>query len=277
MNGPSPKLRVGLLLLTVAVVGGLIGFGWELGLHEDEASPEESSMEAGPLPEPFDGQAKASEFARGIVQRATEGLPPYKDAVPQALAADYLDPGSRIAAAWFMTPDSPEAVLGFYEQKLAEAGLPVVKHRYNSNAGYVGYMEPHTEQLHMVSVLAQGEETAVFVSSGQVAPFLESQGGQVPADLPMPTNVQRPVVLTFQEEGRTRYSVMADVLEAGVEELAAFYRESFAKRGWTLEGLAQDEADATQLIARRGALRATATVQRQGLGVRLYLTLDGEP
>jgi hypothetical protein len=276
-NGPSYGLRAGLLLLTVALVGGLVGFGWEFGLHEAEALPDEPSVEPALISEPHEGGTGLSDLERSIVRRATGGLPPYKDAVPQPLAADYLDPGSRIAAAWFMTRDTPEAVLGFYERALLEAGLPLVKHRYNANAGYVGYMEPHTQQLHLVSVLAQGGETTVFVSYGQVASFLESQGGQVPADLPLPANAQQPVVLTFQGEGRVRYSVMSEVQEARVEDLAAFYRKSFEERGWKLEDLTQDAADATQLMASRGDVRATAMVQQRGQGVRLYLTLDGQP
>jgi hypothetical protein len=274
-EGPSPLVRAALLFFSVSVVGILIGFGWEMGTHEDEETLLDQMIEqgSGALSDPVDWRRGPSEQEREIIKRATGGLPPYKDAVPQALAADYLDPGSNLAAAWFMTPDSPDEVLSFYRQALEKAGLPPIEHRYNSQAGYVGYMEPKSKRVHTVSVLAQGGETAVFVSAGQVASFLESQS-QVPAGLPMPEEVEAPVVLTFRHEGRIQYSVMADLAGGEVKKLGDFYRESFGVQGWKLEEMSQPSTDETHLLVSRGNSRATALVQRQGDGVRLYLTLD---
>ncbi|WNG40253.1 hypothetical protein F0U60_46015 [Archangium minus] len=277
-QSPSPLLRAFLLAFSIMTVGSLIGFGWEMGVHGDVLEEEqalEELMEAEGRAESLspDWRKGPSEEEREIIQRATSGLPPYKDAVPQALAADYLDPSSKLAAAWFMTPDSPQEVVGFYREALAKAGLPTVEHFYNSNAGYVAYMEPRSRRVHTVSVLAQGGETAVFVSAGQVASFLEG-GNAVPAGLPMPPEVEAPVVLTFRREGRIQYSVMAELPEGQVKAVSDFYRESFAVEGWRLESASEESVGETHLQVSRGDSRATALVQQQGAGVKLYVTLD---
>lgn len=277
-HGPSPRVRVGLLLFSVSVVGILIGFGWEMGSHgfgEEDEVPLDELVELGTqgMPESPAWRRGPSEQEREIIQRATHGLPPYKDAVPQALAADYLDPSSSIAVAWFMTPDSPDQVLSFYRAELEKAGLPPVEHHYNPLSGYVAYMEPTSKRVHAVSVLAQGGETAVFISNGQVASFLEGKG-RVPAGLPIPEEAEQPVVLTFRNEGRIQYSVMADVPEGPVKQWSDFYREAFGVAGWKLESDVAESAHETQLQVSRGTSRATALVQRQGGGVKLYLTLD---
>lgn len=276
-RSPSPVLRTLLLVFSIMTVGSLIGFGWELGVHgsslEEEAALEDL-MDAEEAVEPAspDWRKGPSELEKEIIQRATGGLPPYKDAVPQALAADYL-PGSNLAAAWFMTPDSPQEVLGFYREALVKAGLPPVEHYYNANAGYVAYMEPGSKRVHTVSALAQGGETAVFVSAGQVDSFLKG-GTPVPAGLPMPPEAEEPVVLTFRQEGRIQYSVLAELPEGQVKALSDFYRESFAEQGWKLESASEESARESHLQVSRGGSRATALVQQQGDGVKLYVTLD---
>ncbi|HZH13871.1 MAG TPA: hypothetical protein VE057_05870 [Archangium sp.] len=272
--GPSSLLRVVLLVFSIVVVGSLIGFGWEVGVHGNVLEEEEAleSLMAAEEDTAPDWRKGPSEEEREIIQRATGGLPPYKDAVPQALAADYL-PGSNLAAAWFITPDSPQQVLGFYSEALEKAGLPPVEHYYNSNAGYVAYMEPGSKRVHTVSALAQGGETAVFVSAGQVDSFLRG-GNQVPAGLPLPPEAEEPVVLTFRREGRIQYSVLAQLPEGQVKALSDFYRESFAVQGWKLESESAESTRETHLQVSRGNSRATALVQQQDDGVKLYVTLD---
>lgn len=275
-KGPSPLARAGLLLFSVAAVGALIGTAWEERVYNTEGAelmeiPMGAADERLPSPKSYSGPSLEE---RAIIQRATGGLPPYKDAVPEALAADFLDPGSRIAAAYFMTKDTPDQVLGFYQGTLLDAGIPIVQHRYNENAGYVGYMVPHTQVMHMVSALAQGGETTVFVSSGQVASFVENQGQQMPAGLPVPAGAGKPVVLTFRQEGRVRYSIMVDVKEGQAPVLVDFYRESFESQGWKLESISEQNPLQMQLMVSREGNRATAMAQQHGRGVRLYLTLD---
>ncbi|HYH99763.1 hypothetical protein [Hyalangium sp.] len=276
-SGPSLWLRVSLLLCCVAVVGILLGAGWESIAASEEEVPE-GVWEAQPLPALPESPlwyGGPSEGQRQVVARATAQLPPYPDAVAQALAADYLDPGSRIAVAWFVTRDPPERVLRFYREALLDEGLPVMEHRYHLNAGYVGHVDPASREAHIVSVLAQGGETVVFVSSGQVDSFLEGSS-PLPEGLPMPEGAETPVVLAFRQEGRVRYSVQAAVPHARAAELAAFYRETFSTQGWKLEDTVEREAGETHLLASQGDSRISALVQPQEGGARLLLTLDAQ-
>jgi hypothetical protein len=265
-----PWLRAGLLLFCVAVVGALVGTGWESTLPPEENLEADSLAGLPTSPYWYSGPSEAN---RQVVQRATAELPPYKDAVPQALEADYLGPNSRIAVAWFMTHDTPDQVLGFYRQALLEMGIPVLAHRYNANAGYVGHMDPSTKETHLVSVLAQGGQTWVFVSSGGATSLLQAPE-QLPKELPLPEGVQEPVVLAFRQEGNTRYSVQADVPQGRAEELAAFYRTTFGAQGWTLESGEEQEAGGMHMLASRGRDRISALVQPRGDGAQLLLTLD---
>src|SRR5262245_7928733 len=104
---PSPLARAGLLLFSVAAVGVLIGLGLESGFSEFDEPPLDDlpTGAADELPSSPNWYSGPSAEERAITRRATAGLPPYKDAVPEALAADFLDPGSRIAAAYFTTRD----------------------------------------------------------------------------------------------------------------------------------------------------------------------------
>ncbi|WP_224364601.1 hypothetical protein [Hyalangium versicolor] len=264
------------MLFSVAAVGALIGTGLESGFSEDEETPlvELPTGAGDEIPSSPKWYSGPSPEERAITLRATAGLPPYKNAVPEALAADFLDPNSRIAAAYFTTPDRPDEVLNYYQGALLDAGLPIVQHRYNENSGYVGYMTPHTKEMHMVSALAQGGETTVFVSSGQVVSFVENQGQQVPQGLPLPPGASKPVVLTFHQEGRIRYSVMAEMQAGKVQEVAAFYRRAFEAQGWKIESMSDQNPLQQDLMASRGGSRATAMASQQGAGVRLYVTLD---
>ncbi|ADO76148.1 hypothetical protein [Stigmatella aurantiaca] len=274
----SPLARAGLLLFSVAVVGALIGFAWEGEVHEREEARLEALMTSATqelnassrAPSSAQASSGISEAERNIIQRATQGLPPYKGAVPQALAADFLGPNAPMAAAWFMTEDSPQEVLGFYQGSLLDAGLPIYFHNYNENAGYVGYMEPHTKVMHTVSVLVQGQQTAVFVSKGKVADLLDNPV-PMPAGLSLPPGAGEPMVLSFREEGRVRYVITADLEPEKVNALNAFYRGALEPQGWVMD---EPEPGSNQVSFRRGSSRFDAAVQREGAAARLYLTLE---
>ncbi|KFE68958.1 hypothetical protein [Hyalangium minutum] len=276
-NTVSPWLRGSLLLFCVAVIGALIGTGWEMsgasGEERFDAEVENDAPESD-LPRSPRGPGTFSESERQVIRRATSELPPYPRAVPRAMAADYLAPGSPIAVAWFATSDTPDQVLGFYHQAILDAGLPAMQHWYNPNAGYVGHVNPATQETHLVSVLAQGGETLVFVSSGQVDSFLEGQT-PLPQELPMPEGASPPVVLTFHEEGRVRYSVQADVPHLRAAELASFYRATFGNQGWTVQEVEQS-TEGTHLMASRGAHRISALVKPSSPGALVLLTLDAQ-
>lgn len=270
----SPWLRGSLLLLSVGVVGALIGTSWEMsGASGEEPfdDPPEQAPAQGLLPSPR-GSGTFSENERQVIQRATSELPPYPRAAPRALAADFLDPGSPIAVAWFSTSDTPDQVLGFYHQAILDAGLPVMEHWYHPSAGYVGHVNPATNETHLVSVIAQGGETLVFVSSGQVDSFIEGQT-PLPGELRLPDGAEPPLVLAFREEGRVRYSVQADVPHMPAAQLVDFYRATFGSEGWSVQEVEQS-AEGTHLTASRGDRRVSALVKPSSQGSLMLLTLD---
>lgn len=249
----SKPLQLGALAFLVSAMAIPIGLEWGHSLSRREA------------PEP----------GLQVVRRATQGLPPYKQALPQALAADYMGPDSRIAVAWFMTRDTPEEVLGFYREVLGEAGLPVLSHRYGTSAGYVGYQEPGNPEMHLVSALRQGEETLVLLSSAHGSSLPQARRAQVPWDLPMPAGVQHPWVMNLQVEGRVRSTAMVEARGARAEDLVDFYLRTFRAQGWILEHPAGRLGDQVFLSARRGPARVSTLIQPQATGARLYFTLDG--
>ncbi|SEL03834.1 hypothetical protein SAMN05444354_103373 [Stigmatella aurantiaca] len=274
-KGPSPLVRAGLLLFSVAVVGALIGFAWEARLSEQEEARLDTLMSRGA--EGLPGVSPRSEGPtpeeQAVVRRATQGMPPYKDAIPQPLAADFLDENSPIAVAWFMTPDAPSAVLDFYQAALMDAGLPPVQRRYNANAGYIGYWMPDTQQMHTVSVLAQGEETMVLVSAGKVESFIANHG-KVPPGVPLPPGARDPMVLSFREEGQVRHSIVTELGQEQVEGLRAFYQQTLEPQGWSMDDSGPAGPEDDSFSFRRGSSRLSAMVQREGARARFHLTLE---
>jgi hypothetical protein len=249
----SKPLQLGALAFIVSATTIPIGLKWGHSLFRKEAP----------------------ETGLQVVRRATQGLPPYKQALPQALAADYMGPDSRIAVAWFMTRDTPEEVLGFYRAVLGQAGLPVLSHRYDTNAGYVGYREPGNPELRLVSALRHGEETLVLLSSAHRSSLPQARRAQVPWDLPMPAGVRHPWVMNLQVEGRVRSTAMVEVRGDRADDLLDFYLRTFRAQGWTLEHPAERLGDQVFLSARRGTARVSTLIQPQAAGARLYFTLDG--
>jgi hypothetical protein len=251
--GSFKPLQLGALAFIVSATAIPIGLGWGHSLFRKEAS----------------------ETGLQVVRRATQGLPPYQRALPQALAADYMGPDSRIAVAWFLTSDTPEEVLGFYREVLGEEGLPVLSHRYDTHAGYVGYQEPGDPELHLVSALRQGEETLVLFSSAQGSSLPQARREQMPWDLPLPAGVRHPWVMNLQVEGRVRSTVMVEARGSRVDDLVDFYLRTFRAQGWILEHPAERLGDQVFLSARRGPARVSILIQPQAAGARLYFTLDG--
>lgn len=270
---PRPAVRAAALLFSMAVAGALIGFGWERLSYEATPDP----VEAMP-PEEMNTLRQRGERTpqeEAALQRALENFPPYpRGSRPEVLASDYLGPEAPIAVAWFSTQDTPDQVLQHYSGTLLDAGLPTVGKRYSEHAGYVGYWSPSTEEMHLVSALAQGGETLVFVSSGRVGPLMEGPT-KVPEWIPLPPDTQDPTALTFQMEGATQYTVSGQVPEDTVLEVAEHFRKSFGERGWSVDVVRPPDDGAAELEVRRGSVRGMVMLRRQvpSPAVDIYLSL----
>jgi hypothetical protein len=260
-------LRAGLWFFCVASVGAIIGFAWEGAVHQAEASRREQ-LQARADEDMSAGSPSRTPEEEAVLSRALPHFPPYPRAKgrPEVLAADYLGPGVPMAVAWFSTGDTPDAVLEHYQATLVEQGLPVLARRYGPNGGYVGYWSPRSGAVHLVSVLAQGGETLVFVSSGEMEPLLSGRAA-VPSWLPLPEGAQSPVVLTFRMEGTTYYTVSGRIPEGVLADVGTAYAAGLRTRGWEAEDARAvgerevgfevgHEALRGQVLLRQGALQA---------------------
>jgi hypothetical protein len=224
-------VRLSLLLVSLMLAGAVIGYAWEAVVYPSESSLEKVEARADELLPPSSFSRSPDEEA--ILARALEHFPPYPGASsrPEVLAADYLGTGAPIAVAWFSTKDAPQKVLSHYRGMLADAGLPPLSADLGKNGGYVGYWSPASKEVRLVSVLAQGDETLVFVSAGQVEKVLQG-GASVPDWIPLPPDAEDPRLLSFKMEGATNYVISGKVEGATVAEVEAGWRKALEARGW---------------------------------------------
>ncbi|HEX5749356.1 MAG TPA: hypothetical protein VFZ09_24220 [Archangium sp.] len=270
---PRLAVRVLSLLFSAVVVGGLVGFGWGRLAEEVAPAPVERVVPDEARPVARRGARTPEEEA--VLERALSAFPPYpRGSRPEVLAADYLGPDAPVAVAWFSTEDAPDQVLSHYRDTLLEAGLPVLGERHGEYAGYVGYWSPAAEAVHLVSVLAQGGETLVFISSGQVAPLLEG-APEVPGWIPLPEETEEPTVLTFQMEGATQYTLSGRLAGMSVPGAAELLQRTFEGRGWSVQPLQEPGELAAELEVHRGGVRGLVMVRQAPslLDAEVYLSL----
>ena len=258
-------------------MGCLIGFGWEHAVYRGSAGSQEEWS-------PPELPTHVAESPRGwtrtpaeeaILQRTLVHFPPYpKASRPEALAADYLGPGAPMAVAWFSTKDSPAQVLEHYAQALLAKGLPVLRQRHGENGGYVGYWSPATEEVRLVSTLAQSGETLVFVSSGQVGPMLE-RAAAVPEWLPVPDRLLETRTVNFNLEGASHHVVTGRLQEGAPREVAERYLAQFREKGWTVgtQEPVPPTGVAFEVLRETVSGRAVLRERSQGPGLELHLTL----
>jgi hypothetical protein len=269
-------VRIPALLFSVAVVGCLIGFAWERVSYGGSAP----SGEWEPPEFPGHGEEGSTrELARtpaeeAILQRALSHFPPYPRASsrPEVLAADYLGPDTSMAVAWFSTRDTPAQVLGHYAKVLLDMGLPVVRETHGDTGGYVGYWSPDTLEVRLVSVLSQGGETLVFVSSGQVKGLLE-RGRGVPAWVPVPSGLTEPLAMTFNMEGSTHQVVSGKLPEDTLGGAEARYRAVLREKGWQAGATEPIQTGGIAFELERQDSRGRAVLREKAPGVELQLSL----
>ncbi|WP_368738092.1 hypothetical protein [Myxococcus sp. AM009] len=271
-----PVVRIPALLFSVAVVGGLIGFSWEHAVYRgSDSSQEWSPPELGTDVELASRSWVRTPAEEAILQRALVHFPPYPNATrPDALAADYLGPEAPMAVAWFSTQDAPAKVLEHYAQALLAKGLPVLHQRHGEKGGYVGYWSPATEEVRLVSTLAQGGETLVFVSSGQVGPMLQ-RAAAVPGWLPVPAELAETRTVNFNMEGASHHVVTGQLHADSPAEAARRYGDLFRERGWQVGAPAPVESNGIgfEVLKESVSGRAVLRGRSSGPGVELQLTL----
>ncbi|NTX05192.1 MULTISPECIES: hypothetical protein [Myxococcus] len=271
----SLVIRVPALLFSVAVVGSLIGFAWEGAVYGRRDATEEwappPSLDDAPPAKPA-GRSPEEEAA---LKRALVHFPAYPRASrAELLAVDYLGPDVPIAVAWFSTKDTPEQVLSHYRQVLLDNGLPVLGERHGEHGGWVGYWSPATEEMRLVSVLAQGGETLGFVSAGQVAPLLK-RASRVPPWIPLPPELGQPVTLSFSMEGASHHVVSGQLPEGSPTSVGERYRSLLTQQGWDVGAVEPVDANGIAFELMKGTTlgRATLRTRAEAPGVELQVSL----
>ncbi len=270
----SPRVRVAALLVSVAIAGGLIGFTWEHARHEATSRPDDASqefLETDTLE--LLGKPRRSIEEEAALQRALSHFPPYPRASrPEVLAVDYLGPDAPIAVAWLTTKDAPDQVLEHYRRVLKDKGLPAMGQRYNAHAGFVGYWDLESSEVFLVSVLAQGGETLLFVSSGSMTSLLEGDG-PVPEWLPLPPQMEQRTSLSFALEGATQHTLSGIIPTQPLEEVADAYQALLTSQGWSIGAIHSGQSE-REFEVRRGQIQGTALLRRQPKGPEIHLFLS---
>lgn len=262
------------LLLAAAGVGLVLGVALQ-----------RSGVEAVPgfaAPEPrgprFEAPGKTPEGPPGTPapRAALAGLPPYPGARPQGFGAGLEAQGTPLALAWFETDDPPDAVLGFYAKALAEADLDPVTDRFGTGAGYVGYHDPRSGEMHVVTVVPQDGRTLVFPSAGRPQDMVGGEAA-VPDDLPRHPDAVDEVVLGF---GASQVSVAARVHQ-GLDDVVRFYRAALRDKGWRLDDDRAVGRDARVFAADADGRRLSLTLRRDleapgGAAVEVLAVLTSE-
>lgn len=259
-----PAFRTAAVLVSVSVAGMLIGMGWEearYGNTRTELERAEAAADALDQETPRgSGRSKQDE---AILARTLTYFPPYPNGGrPEALAADYLGPGTPIAVSWFATKDSSDQVLQHYRQFLLGEGLPVVGLRFNDNAGYVGYWVPKDDEVRLMSTLRQGDETLVFVSSARMRNYLERAGNRVPAGVPVPKGLQDATSLSLKMEGATNVTVTGRLPDTALPDAEQAYQALLRDQGWSVSEARPAGFQETELTLTREGLRGQATLRQ---------------
>lgn len=274
--------RAGALLFSVSVVGVLLGVAWEDVTYRDKADSELERVEdqAELMEVKQEEGVQRSKRDEAILARSLTYFPPYPNAGrPEALAADYLGPDVPIAVAFFTTKDSSDEVLLHYRKVILDQGLPVIGTRFSENSGYVGYWEPDTEEIRLVSTLHQGGETMAFVSSGQVGNMLQRRAAQVPDWAPVPPNLRQASTLTLDMEGLQNTVVTGRVAAQSVDEAERDYRSALSVQGWTAEAGSSPSFQLREFVVSSTGMRGQVILkQATGSGeVEFHLSLMQRP
>ncbi|RKH08290.1 hypothetical protein D7V97_19955 [Corallococcus sp. CA053C] len=257
-----PAFRTAAVLVSVAVVGTLLGMGWEEVRYGGARSELERAEAAVDAVEQEARGLERSKHDEAVLARTLSYFPPYPNGGrPEALAADYLGPDTPIAVAWFATKDSSDQVLQHYRKFLLDEGLPVVGVRFNDNAGYVGYWVPKNDEVRLMSTLHQGGETMVFVSSARMARYLE-RAGRVPDGVPVPQGLQDVASLSLRMEGATNVTVTGRMPDTTLPDAEQGYRELLRTQGWNVSEGNPAGFQTTEITLTRTGLRGQATLRQ---------------
>ncbi len=244
-----------LVLLSAAFIGVAAGIFLERINRDEEALHDPPPVAEDAIPAPIAMGANGRPEKPAAMAR----LPVYPGAAPQALGDSATLHGIDINMAWFTTPDSPQQVLSWYRQTLAEAGHYVLSSAMPGGARYVGFHDAEANETNTVTIMDFGGETLVFPALGRRGDVRRSE--EIPQDLPHPEDARSTSVLRLSERGTTQYTVAARS-SASIQALLDFYRKGFISKGWTLEEVTAVSPKEGRVAARYGRGAALVILAR---------------
>jgi len=275
---------LGKSLLGVVLLGAAIGLGLAWLERRREAKEMEAILEVPEKLSPLlfpEAALGAPPLGVGGAQpkalpAAMEGLPVYPGSLPQGFRSAVMADGAFLEMAWFSTVDSVEQLRAFYEREFGLRGLFFVAHEFSPFAGYIGYMDGLSEELHLVSYLRQGGQTLVFPSRSK--PMERAEGAGLPEGIPLHPQARGVKTVSFFEpEGGSRISYVATVEGQGVERLRVFYKEALEAGNW--RGIEAKEGPAggrISLEAEDGRRSIHLSFEQRAGDVRVYVLLMGK-
>ncbi len=307
-------VSTGAVLLGAAIVGTLAGVvlaEFRVGrepetFDEDDALDDVRADQVLPLGEP----APAPDLMVPDFE-SLDGIAPYPGASPRKLTGKTSVQGMPMKVSWFMTPDKPDDVLGFYERAFAGEDRGVVSYRYNEGVGYVGFIDRSERSgaaaakraeraaaraltdagdgdgdgdeydelpmgvLHLVSVVGQQGGTLVFLSATTPSDFFDKPQ-KLPNGVLLPPSADQPQVMELAEFSLDRRTVFSRAPGMTLSDAKAFYLREMTTAGWFISD-ASPSAEQVSLVAKRGLATQVIQLSPDGPNTRILVTLDARP
>jgi hypothetical protein len=268
------------LLGGAAVLGVLVGLtasylrvpepGTELDVAAEAA---ERAVPSGAATESSDNMAADPDLLANIPsypRRVTE---------PRRIATNGQMLGAPYSLAWFHTDDSIDEVMQHYQAEIGKTGVLMTSHVYSPTLAYVGWMPKFSQRLedggrvaapmYLVGLTKQVGKTLVMMSK-TFPEAMAAGASSLPDGVVLPPAAKDPSVIDVSGEvgGGARKAIYAQVTDATVADVEAFYRKHMAATGWKV-----DEHDsALGLVGERGRWRWSVVVKQQGPDAQVLMT-----
>jgi hypothetical protein len=230
--------KTGQVPRALGLVGVLALIATVMWMPEPPPEPEEAVAEA---PEPVREELPEPPPPRpvGTVDRLRQFVPVFPGA--QLVPMGQLEAnGNPMEMGFFEVKTSARQVLDFYTQQFEQRGHRVVEQPDGAGGGAVNYYDAKLGALVTVNVMAGGTPTE---PKARVFPaIVEAPEGihlkaEPPPVLPQPSGLVTVLRVDDQNPGPSKdSSTLTQIAQGSPQELARFYREQMAARGYAAVG-----------------------------------------
>jgi len=158
------------------------------------------------------------------------------------------------------TGDDIEKVMQFYSDYILAHAPNGVQRRTGPGAGYIGYFDPATRSMRLVTVLTlPNGKTMLVYSNMNPRPLLDNPG-RIPDDLPAPEGATG-VIATEEREGRGRHRSVSFSLDQAPGTAREAVIAAGRDRGWAPAPEERLHPEQTMLV--RGGARCMVKVSAE--------------